>query len=105
MTDVRTVYVTTEDAAAARSIARILLEENLIACANVLPAVGSLYCWRGEVREDEEVAMLLKTRADLVEAVVARVEALHAYEVPCVVAWPVDAGASAYLDWVRSETL
>jgi len=101
---VRTVYVTTGSEVEARAIARTLLEERLIACANILPRMQSLYRWEGDVQEDEEVAMLLKTHAKLVEGVVARVEALHAYDVPCVVAWPVDVGAYAYLAWVRAET-
>ncbi len=104
MTDVRTVYVTTGSDLEARAIARALLEERLIACANILPNMRSLYRWEGGVQEDEEVAMLLKTRAELVERVVARVEALHTYDVPCVVVWPIDAGADDYLAWVRAET-
>ena len=77
------------------------LARGLIACANLLPRARSLYLWRGEVRDEPEVAMLLKTRQDRLEELIAAVDELHPYDVPCVVAWPIDAGSEAYLAWVR----
>jgi periplasmic divalent cation tolerance protein len=101
MTDVRTVYVTADDDDQAAELAAALLARGLIACANLLPPMRSLYLWEGEVQDEPEVAMLLKTRADRLDELVAAVEELHPYEVPCVVAWPIDAGSEAYLGWVR----
>lgn len=101
MTDARTVYVTAADEEQAAELARALLARGLIACANLLPRVRSLYLWQGEVQDENEVAMVLKTRRDRLEELVAAVETLHPYDVPCVVAWPIDAGSEAYLAWVR----
>jgi len=101
MTDVRTVYVTAADQDQAAELAAALLAKGLIACANVLPPMRSLYLWKGEVQDEPEVAMLLKTRADRLDELIAEATRLHPYEVPCVVAWPIDAGAESYLDWVR----
>ena len=101
MTDARTVYVTAADEKQAADLAGALLERGLIACANLLPTMRSLYLWNGEVQDDQEVAMLLKTRQDRLEELIVAVEQLHPYDVPCVVAWPIEAGSEAYLAWVR----
>lgn len=97
------VYVTFPHREAARDLSKRLLDAELVACANALP-MESLYTWEGEVVEDEEVAVFLKTRRDLVEDVVALVEMHHPYDVPCVVAFPIEAGSPAYLDWIASVT-
>ncbi|MDR9391397.1 MAG: divalent-cation tolerance protein CutA [Trueperaceae bacterium] len=104
MTDVRSVYVTIDTPENAATLARALVERGLIACANVLPPMRSFFAWDGEVRDEPEVAMILKTREARLDELVEAVETLHPYDVPCVVAWPVDAGAEAYLAWVRDET-
>jgi periplasmic divalent cation tolerance protein len=104
MTDVRSVYVTIDTSENAATLARALVERGLIACANVLPPMRSFFAWDGEVRDEPEVAMILKTREARLDELVEAVETLHPYDVPCVVAWPVDAGAEAYLAWVRDET-
>lgn len=101
MTDLRSVYVTTANEEQAAEMARALLDRGLIACANLLPGMRSLYLWRGEVQDEPEVAMLLKTRRDRLDELIAAVEELHPYDVPCVVAWPIDAGSEGYLAWVR----
>jgi periplasmic divalent cation tolerance protein len=98
------VYVTTADEGEADAIARTLLDEKLVACANVLPGITSHYRWDGEVRRDREVAMLLKTRAVLAETVVARIKALHSYDCPAIVVWPIAGGNADYLDWIGGET-
>lgn len=104
MTDVRSLYVTAADAEGAKALAHALLERRLVACANLLPGVRSLYRWEGRTEDDAEAAMILKTTADRVEEVLAAIEELHPYDVPCAVAWPVEAGLPAYLEWVREET-
>ncbi len=101
MTDVRTVYVTAADEEQATDLARALLTRGLIACANLLPGMRSLYLWQGELQDEPEVAMLLKTREDRLDELISAVAELHPYDVPCVVAWPIEAGAEAYLAWVR----
>ncbi|RMG72034.1 MAG: divalent-cation tolerance protein CutA [Bacteroidetes bacterium] len=99
-----TVYVTCRDRAEAFRIGRAVVETRLAACANILDGMHSLYWWEGQVTEDQETVLLLKTRAEQFEAVRAEVCALHSYEVPCVVAWPIAAGHPPYLDWITQET-
>ncbi|MGA9139793.1 MAG: divalent-cation tolerance protein CutA [Methanocella sp.] len=98
-----TVYVTAKDADEARSIARALVEERLVACVNYWP-VTSMFYWEGRMDECSEVAMLCKTRTALVPDVIKRVKELHSYEVPCITSWKIAAGSEGYLDWVGRET-
>lgn len=98
------LLVTAPDGATAEAIGRKLLEERLVACVNIVPGLRSLYWWRGELEESDEVLMLLKARRDDVGAIAARVRELHPYEVPEVVATDVVDGLETYLDWVHSET-
>ncbi len=97
------LYLTAANKAEAEKISRTLVAERLAACANVLGPIRSFYWWQGNVQDDAEVAFLLKTRTDLVDRVVARVKQLHSYTVPCVVAWPIEAGNLDYLAWVEKE--
>lgn len=98
------VYVTASSREEAFKIARTVVEERLAACANVFQPITSLYWWEGKVQEEGETSFLLKTRADLVEALTQRVRALHSYTCPCVVALPVAAGNPAFLSWIDNET-
>ena len=105
MTDeVRVVFVTAPDPDTAAVIGRTLVEERLIACANIVPGIRSIYRWEGQVADDPEVLLVLKTRASRCAAVAARVKALHPYALPEVVALPVVDGSEAYLDWVLAES-
>jgi periplasmic divalent cation tolerance protein len=104
LTDARVVLMTAPDAATAESLAARLVEARLAACASVLPGVASLYWWEGEVRRAAEALVGMKTTADRVDALLARANELHPYDVPEVIALPVDAGLPAYLEWVRAET-
>lgn len=104
MTDVILVYVTTGSPEEAERIARALLDEHLIACANLLGGVKSFYRWRGNLEEATETLLLMKTRRPLLERLVERVRELHTYEVCEVLATPVLDGNPAYLEWVLSET-
>ncbi len=98
------LYITTANQAEARGIAAALLEERLIACANILPGMTSLYRWAGEVKGDTECVLILKTRTALVPQVTERVIALHSYDCPCVVALPADDGNPDFLRWIADET-
>lgn len=86
-------------------IARVLVEERLIACANWFP-IRSAYRWKGEVCIEEEHSMLLKVAKDRVDALRERLRELHPYELPEIVVLEVDAARSlgAYVDWVRAES-
>ena len=103
MTDVRVVLVTCPHAEAAAGLARTLVEERLAACGNILPGLRSIYRWEGEVQDEPEVLLLLKTTAARFEALRERVVALHPYEVPEVLSLAVDAGHAPYLAWVAGS--
>jgi periplasmic divalent cation tolerance protein len=98
------VYVTASSRDEALKIARHMVEERLAACANILPGITSVYWWEGKVQEEGEVSLILKTRRDLVDPLVARVKELHSYTCPCVVALPLSGGNPAFLDWIVKET-
>ena len=104
MTDALLVFTTLPNADKAAEIARALVEERLAACANLLPAVRSIYRWEGKIHDENEVLVLFKTRAETVERLKARLLELHPYEVPEVLAVPVESGYQAYLDWLSSQT-
>jgi periplasmic divalent cation tolerance protein len=104
MADVISVYVTTASAEEAERIGRALVDERLAACANVIPGVVSIYRWEGAVQRDHEAALVLKTRAALFERIAARVRALHGYEQPCIVAWPIAHVDPGYRRWLEQET-
>ena len=99
---VLSVYVTATDAEGARRIGRALVEEDLAACVNLLPGHTAIYRWEGKLEEGAECAFLAKTTAGRFEALRARVRALHSYDLPCVVAFPAEAGDPDFLDWVRA---
>lgn len=98
------LYITAADADEARKIGRDLVAQRLAACANILPGITSIYRWQGEVAEDGEIAMIVKTRRELIDAVVDRVRTLHSYDCPCVVALPVQGGNPEFLKWIIEET-
>lgn len=98
------VYITAGSLDEAKSLGRALVEARLAACANVLPGITPIYWWDGKVEEGAEVALIAKTRSELVERVVELVKARHSYDCPCVVAIPIAAGNPAFLDWISAET-
>lgn len=97
------LYVTCGSVNEARMIARTMVDERLIACANMFGGMQSIYRWQDKVVEDDEVVLLLKTSADRVDGVIARVRELHSYDVPCVVELPLARGNESYLDWIVAE--
>ena len=99
-----TVYATFADADEAERIARILVEERLAACANILGACRAIYRWQGAIEQGDEIAALFKTRADMADRLIARLAELHSYDVPAAVIWPIADALPAYAQWVRDET-
>lgn len=102
--DVRLLYITAGSRDEAKKIGRALVEARLAACANIIDGMDSIYWWQGKLTEDREAVLIVKTRADLVSAVTARIKALHSYTVPCVVALPILDGNPDYIDWIGQET-
>ena len=102
--DLRVVYITAANAEQALAIGRVLVEERLAACINVLPGMSAIYRWQGVVEEAREAVLIAKTRADRVAALTARVRALHSYDLPCVIALPIVDGDAEYLGWLARES-
>lgn len=97
------VYVTCGSLAQAREIGRALVEERLAACANIIDGMKSIYRWEGQIEEGDEVLLLLKTHANLVEKLGQRVKDLHSFDSPCVVEIPLGGGNADYFVWIASE--
>lgn len=100
----RFLYVTAANGDEARKIGEALVQERLVACANIFAPIASIYWWEGRVRRDSEAVLIAKTRVELVARVVARVKALHSYAVPCVVSLPIEQGNPDFLRWIEAET-
>ncbi len=98
--DVLVVLVTCPAGEVASKLGRLLVEEKLAACVNVVGPIRSVYWWEGAVQEDEEALLVLKTTRAAWPKLRERILAEHPYEVPEVLALPVEDGAEAYLDWV-----
>ena len=101
---VRVVLITAPNDEVAEKLARTLVDERLAACVNLLPGVRSIYRWQGKIEDEREVLLLVKTAADRLTGLMERVREVHPYSVPEILALPVDAGSSAYCDWVVEET-
>lgn len=104
MTDGLLVITTLPNADAAAELAKNVVGERLAACANLIPALRSIYKWQGKVQDENEVLVLFKTRQAHYENLKSRILELHPYEVPEVLAIPVEQGYAAYLDWLAAET-
>lgn len=101
--EVLLVFTAWPDATVAREAARVLVEERLAACANIVPAVESIYRWEGKVETASEVLMILKTTIGRYPQLEMRIKALHSYEVPEIVSLRVTDGLPAYLRWVEAS--
>lgn len=100
---VRLVLITVPDEDTARKLARSLVEERLAACVNVVGGLTSIYRWEGKVHEDAELLLLVKTTAAALPELEARVQALHPYSVPELLAFTVESGLDRYLYWVKEN--
>lgn len=98
------VFVTTASQKEAEMIGRRMVEEKLAACANILPSVSSFFSWKEKICREEEVMIILKTRAVLFEKLSQAVKQLHSYTVPEIIALPISLGSDDYLKWVRENT-
>ncbi|MBI5043505.1 MAG: divalent-cation tolerance protein CutA [Nitrospirae bacterium] len=88
----------------ARKIGNTLVEEKLIACANIIPQVESIFYWQDKVCNEKEALMIIKTRKKLIDKIIKRVKSLHSYTVPEVIALPIIKGSKDYIKWVKEVT-
>jgi periplasmic divalent cation tolerance protein len=101
--DVLVVLATFPDPEKAAAVARVLVEEALVACVNLVPQVRSIYRWQGQVEDATETLAIVKTTRERYAAFAARLVELHPYDVPEVLAIPLAEGHAAYLTWVATS--
>ena len=104
MTDAILVYTTVANEDEALLLARTLVGERLVACANLLPRVHSVYRWDGQVEESQEVLLLLKTHRNRQAAVIERIRCCHSYDCPAITVLPLIGGNPDFLAWITAET-
>jgi len=92
------------DRETAERLAGVLVEQRLAACVNILAPCGSVYRWQGAVQREEEHPVLIKTTAERYPALEAAIRAAHPYELPEIIAVPIERGLPAYLAWLEAET-
>lgn len=101
--DVRLFYITCPTQEVSQSIATTLLKEGLIACANILPHMESLYSWEDKITSTQEAVLILKSTKDLADRVMSRVSSMHPYNTPCILVLPVEKGHEAYIKWLKGS--
>ena len=99
-----TLYMTADSQDVAMHIATSLAREDLIACANIIPGMRSVYKWEGTIQLDNELLVFMKTTSDKVDDAVARIKQIHTYDIPCVTVLPVLGGNQDYMKWVSEQT-
>ena len=97
-------YVVTPDRENAEQMAHSLLTDRLIACANIIEGMTSIYRWDGAIQRDTETILIVKTRQQRLPEVEAAIKKMHPYDCPCVAAWPITAGNPEFLRWIETET-
>lgn len=104
--NLRYIHITTSSKEEARKIGRILVEERLAACVNILDGMESIYRWKGKIEEANECVLIAKTSYSKVRALTNRVKELHSYSCPCIVSLTIteDEGNKEYLDWLIHES-
>jgi periplasmic divalent cation tolerance protein len=98
------VYITLSSKSEALQVSYTLVNEELVACTNIIDNMTSIYKWEGAVREDAEIVVIAKTRSELVETVIKRVKELHSYDCPCIISIKIDNGDKDFLKWVETST-
>jgi len=101
--DYGVMLTTTPSREEAQSIAKLLIEEKLAACVQLLP-IESFYVWQDKTQNEAEILLLIKTRTVLFDAAVARIKQIHSYTVPEIVAMPFAAGLPGYFEWISQVT-
>ena len=99
------IFITAKDYDEATKISQSLVDNKLIACANIVSSVKSFFWWEGKVDEASEVLLILKTKKSLFKKIEKAVTTLHSYEVPEIIALPIIEGHRPYLKWVNESTL
>jgi len=102
MDDYHIIFCTTPDMETARLIAGHLVENKLAACCNLIPAVESIYRWQDKIEQEQEILMLIKSTASNYQKIETAIMDLHPYEIPEIIATPIQVGSGPYLDWIKA---
>jgi periplasmic divalent cation tolerance protein len=103
MADALLIFSSCTDEQEAKRLARTLVEEKLAACVNVIRGVESVYRWENNVEAATECLLVIKTVPERLDALVERLQAVHSYEVPEIIAMPIVGGADKYLAWLKEQ--
>ncbi|HHW20574.1 MAG TPA: divalent-cation tolerance protein CutA [Thermodesulfovibrio thiophilus] len=98
------VFITTPSEDEAAKIAKTLVEEKLAGCVNIVKNVRSIYSWQGNIEDETEVLMIVKTRNELFEELANRVNSIHSYTVPEIIGMKITKGSESYLKWLEEVT-
>jgi periplasmic divalent cation tolerance protein len=96
------ILVTAASEVQARRMARKLLQDKLAACVNFIP-VDSMFAWKGEIQEEEEVLMIIKSRSDVFDELMNAIKSIHTYDTPEIIGMPIVLGSDDYLRWINHE--
>lgn len=101
MINLKLIYITWPDKKSVQQAAKILVEEKLVACANILGPMKSFFIWENKLDKSNEFVMLAKTKASLETKVIERIKELHPYEIPCIISFEINGGNPDFLNWIR----
>ena len=102
--NIKLIYVTSSSEDEALNIGRTLIDERLVACVNIIPAVRSIYRWEGAIEDEKEAVLVMKTVGAKVGAVTKKIKSIHSYDCPCVVVMDITNGNDDFLQWIVNET-
>lgn len=97
-------YITAADKEEARHLGKVLIQEKLVACINIIENMESMFFWDGSFQNESEVIVIAKTKATLVDDLISKVKESHSYDCPCVVTLPIQNGNPDFLNWISVET-
>jgi len=97
-------YITAPSEEEAREITKVLIQKRLVACANIIKDISSIFTYKGKLYDEREVAIIAKSRQDLFSKISETVKEHHSYETPCIIALPIIDGCEEFLKWIETET-
>ncbi|OGR51426.1 MAG: cytochrome C biogenesis protein CcdA [Elusimicrobia bacterium RIFCSPLOWO2_02_FULL_39_32] len=103
MSFARVVLLTAQDQKQAEQISKMLLEEHLAACVNIIPQILSRYWWQGKIETAKESLLIVKTKKSVLKQLIKKVRAIHSYTVPEIIALPIEEGNPDYLNWITES--
>lgn len=100
--DLKLIYITWPNKKIATKAAKILVEEKLVACINILGPMDSFYLWQNQLNQTQEIFMLAKTKATLEEQAIKKIKTLHPYDIPCIISFNISNGNLDFLNWINT---